>query len=256
MIPTQWPAMTRPFDPFAFDTAAVDDPPYIGGFARPQPTDGVGRPWWCGANAAGPPSAGFGSTTTTNGILAVLGPLLNGLLGLLGTLLSQALGTPGASSAAASSAPRAGATLFDSSGIAGGYRVVASSGDPADGLDAATVFANGGRDAVTLAKDGSIAVTSGGSATALAKGQTLTLAGGETVTENDDGSIVVAGADGHGRSVATTLSATGAGVDVVTEARQSVGAEPTRANHAHRGHHPGARRHAAYPQDPLRDVQP
>ena len=44
------------------------------------------------------------------------------------------------------------------------------------------------------------------------------LSGGETVSENQDGSLVVSARSATGGTIATTLRATGAGVDVTTHA--------------------------------------
>ena len=52
----------------------------------------------------------------------------------------------------------------------------------------------------------------------LGKGESATLSGGERVTVNQDGSLVVNDSNRHGGTIATTLRATGSGVDVTTHA--------------------------------------
>ncbi|HTW85390.1 MAG TPA: hypothetical protein VMD91_15065 [Candidatus Sulfotelmatobacter sp.] len=109
-----------------------------------------------------------------------------------------------------------------SSNLAGGYRVSTTVTTPnAHGVtwnQTASVSADHGRDLVTMDDDGSFTVSEEGRALALQRGQTLTLGGGETVTENTDGSLVVNAANGRGGTVATTLQASGGGVNVTTTA--------------------------------------
>jgi len=112
--------------------------------------------------------------------------------------------------------------LLSTHDVAGGYRVSTTTTQPdAHGVTynaSATVDANGGRDRITMNKDGSFSITDYGQNLALTKGQSLTLSGGETVTENQDGSLCVNATNARGGSVSTTLRATGNGVDVTTHA--------------------------------------
>ena len=107
--------------------------------------------------------------------------------------------------------------------VPGGYRVSTTATAPdASGVtynQSATVQANGGRDAITMNRDGSYSVVSNGQNLSLSNGQTLTLGGGETVTANADGSLVVADANRSGGSISTTLRANGKGVDVTATAQ-------------------------------------
>jgi len=135
--------------------------------------------------------------------------------------------------------------LVSSRAIAGGYRVSTTVTQPStNGVtynDSATVHANFGSDSITMQRDGSFAITSGGQSVALAKGQTVTLSGGETVGENADGSVVVSASNQNGGSIATTLRASGNGVDVTTHAHElAVGGDVVQhGRHAHHGgHHP------------------
>jgi hypothetical protein len=111
-----------------------------------------------------------------------------------------------------------------SANIAGGYRVATTVTQPnAKGItwnQSATVEADHGRERVTMNNDGSFSVSEDGRSLSLARGQTLDLAGGETVTENQNGSLLVSASNGRGGSIATTLSASGGGVDVTTTAQQ------------------------------------
>ena len=110
-----------------------------------------------------------------------------------------------------------------SANIAGGYRVATTVTQPnAKGVtwnQSATVEADHGRERVTMNNDGSFSVSEDGRSLSLARGQTLDLAGGETVTENQNGSLLVSASNGRGGSIATTLSASGGGVDVTTTAQ-------------------------------------
>jgi len=110
-----------------------------------------------------------------------------------------------------------------SADVAGGYRVATTVTQPnAQGVtwnQSATVDADHGRERVTMNNDGSFSVSQDGRSLSLARGQTLDLAGGETVTENQNGSLLVSASNGRGGSIATTLSASGGGVDVTTTAQ-------------------------------------
>jgi hypothetical protein len=110
-----------------------------------------------------------------------------------------------------------------SADVAGGYRVSTTVTQPnANGVtynQSATVDADHGRDRVSMQSDGSFTVSQDGQSLALARGQTLTLAGGETVHENQNGSLLVNATNGRGGNIATTLSASGGGVNVSTSAQ-------------------------------------
>jgi hypothetical protein len=120
--------------------------------------------------------------------------------------------------------------LVHSSQIDGGYRVsTAVTPAGANGVtsnQSATVHANFDQDAVTMNRDGSFAVYDNGAEVRLGKGESAVLSGGETVSENQDGSLVVGARSAVGGTIATTLRATGAGVDVTTHAHDiAVGGE-------------------------------
>lgn len=132
--------------------------------------------------------------------------------------------------------------LVEANGVAGGYRVSTAVTQPdANGVTynrAATVHAGGGFDCVTMQRDGSIAIVSGGEPIGIDKGASVTLAGGETVSENQDGSLVVSAADGSGGTISTTLRANGAGVDVTTHAHQlGIGGDVVEHGRPHHGGH-------------------
>ncbi|HTD37883.1 MAG TPA: hypothetical protein VK669_10245 [Candidatus Limnocylindrales bacterium] len=112
--------------------------------------------------------------------------------------------------------------LVHSNQIQGGYRV--STGvtqADANGVtfnDSASVHTNFNQDEITMHRDGSFAVYDDGRQVALGKGESATLSGGERVTANQDGSLIVNASNRHGGTIATTLRATGSGVDVTTHA--------------------------------------
>jgi hypothetical protein len=112
--------------------------------------------------------------------------------------------------------------LVHSTQIDGGYRVSTTVTQPgANGVttnQSATVQANFGQDAVTMNRDGSFAIYDNGAEVQLGKGESAVLSGGETVSENQDGSLVVGARSARGGTIATTLRANGAGVDVTTHA--------------------------------------
>jgi hypothetical protein len=112
--------------------------------------------------------------------------------------------------------------LVHTNQIQGGYRVSTEVTQPgANGVtfnDSATVHTNFGQDEVTMSRDGSFAVYDDGRQLVLGKGESATLSGGERVTVNQDGSLVVNDSNRHGGTIATTLRATGSGVDVTTHA--------------------------------------
>ncbi|HWT07479.1 MAG TPA: hypothetical protein VN224_17060 [Xanthomonadales bacterium] len=138
--------------------------------------------------------------------------------------------------------------LVHSTQIDGGYRVsTAVTQAGANGVtsnQSATVHANFDQDAVTMNRDGSFAIYDNGAEVRLGKGESAVLSGGETVSENQDGSLVVGARSATGGTIATTLRANGAGVDVTTHAHDiAVGgdaidhADPTApARHAAHSH--------------------
>ena len=131
--------------------------------------------------------------------------------------------------------------LVHSTQIDGGYRVSTAVTQPgANGVtsnQSATVHANFDQDAVTMNRDGSFGIYDNGQEVRLGKGESAVLSGGETVSENQDGSLIVSARSATGGTIATTLRATGAGVDVTTHAHEiAVGGEAI-AHAAHgRGH--------------------
>jgi hypothetical protein len=114
--------------------------------------------------------------------------------------------------------------LVHSTQIDGGYRVsTAVTHATANGVtsnQSATVHANFDQDAVTMNRDGSFAIYDDGAEVRLGKGESAVLSGGETVSENEDGSLIVSARTATGGTIATTLRATGAGVDVTTHAHE------------------------------------
>jgi hypothetical protein len=112
--------------------------------------------------------------------------------------------------------------LVHSTQIDGGYRVsTAVTQAGANGVtsnQSATVHANFDQDAVTMNRDGSFAIYDNGAEVRLGRGESAVLSGGETVSENEDGSLVVGARSATGGTIATTLRANGAGVDVTTHA--------------------------------------
>jgi hypothetical protein len=129
--------------------------------------------------------------------------------------------------------------LVHSTQIDGGYRVstaVTQAGtNGVTSNQSATVHANFDQDAVTMNRDGSFGIYDNGQEVRLGKGESAVLSGGETVSENQDGSLLVSARSATGGSIATTLRATGAGVDVTTHAHEiAVGGEAVA--HAEHGH--------------------
>jgi hypothetical protein len=120
--------------------------------------------------------------------------------------------------------------LVHSTQIDGGYRVsttVTQTGvNGVTSNQSATVHANFDQDAVTMNRDGSFGIYDNGQEVRLGKGEAAVLSGGETVSENQDGSLLVSARSATGGTIATTLRATGAGVDVTTHAHEiAVGGE-------------------------------
>ncbi len=117
-------------------------------------------------------------------------------------------------------------------------------------------------------RDGSFAITDDGEPVQLAAGSSRQLSGGETVTRNQDGSLSVSAANANGGTIATTLRATGGGVDVSTHAQNlAVGGDVV--NHdaeqqpIHRGHTPShghGHKHHRHPtammEQPLTGIVP
>jgi hypothetical protein len=114
--------------------------------------------------------------------------------------------------------------LVHSTQIDGGYRVsTAVTQAGANGVtsnQSATVHANFDQDAVSMNRDGSFGIYDNGQEVRLGKGESAVLSGGETVSENQDGSLIVSARSATGGTIATTLRATGAGVDVTTHAHE------------------------------------
>ena len=112
--------------------------------------------------------------------------------------------------------------LVHSTQIDGGYRVSTAVTQPdANGVtsnQSATVRTNFEQDAVTMNRDGSFGIYDNGAEVRLGKGESAVLSGGETVSENQDGSLIVSARSATGGTIATTMRATGAGVDVTTHA--------------------------------------
>ncbi len=137
--------------------------------------------------------------------------------------------------------------LVHSTQIDGGYRVSTSvTQRGANGVtsnQSATVHANFDQDAVTMNRDGSFGVYDNGQEVRLNKGESAVLSGGEMVSENQDGSLLVSARSATGGTIATTLRATGAGVDVTTHAHEiAVGGEAI--EHAAPGRGPARPHHA------------
>jgi len=276
MMQTQWPGLGTGFDLSAREAQFGDDDGSLGiagGFFRPQPPDGVARPWWASGatpgNAHGPNALSglFGAPNAPSGSIA---GMITGLLSLLQQLVGSFLNqrqpqtpappqfrpqnescAPGAAGqrfedvdvsstgdphlAAVGTREDGGGAidahwdsmasqndLVHTSQIDGGYRVsTAVTQADANGVtsnQSATVHANFDQDAVTMSRDGSFSIYDNGAEVRLGKGESAVLSGGETVSENQDGSLVVGARSATGGTIATTLRATGAGVDVTTHA--------------------------------------
>ena len=218
--------------------------------------DAVAGPWWaCGTGALGTVGAipcpsggadGSGNTLSTliSNLIGRLQQLVGGFIGESGaengtqrqfnTVDVSSTGDPHLAASGTLSGSNAPLTekfdsmtahddLVHSTAIDGGYRVSTAVTQPdANGVTAnqsATVHANYDGDRITMNRDGSYAISDDGDAVQLAKGGSLELAGGETVTSNADGSLTVAAANAAGGTIATTMRATGGGVDVTTHAQ-------------------------------------
>ncbi|MDQ6941636.1 MAG: hypothetical protein M3169_03865 [Candidatus Eremiobacteraeota bacterium] len=275
MMQTQWPGHGTGFDLSALESPLGGDDGSVGtarNFFRPQPPDGVARPWWASgaitSDGQGTNSIGglFGTPNASHGSIAgIITGLLNLLQQLVGSFLNQSQPTTPAQTptqlphqncvaggsgqrfenvdvsstgdphlAAVGTREGGGAVdarwdsmtsqndLVHSTQIDGGYRVsttVTQAG--ANGVtsnQSATVHANFDQDAVTMNRDGSFAIYDNGAEVRLGKGESAVLSGGETVSENQDGSLVVGSRSATGGTIATTLRANGAGVDVTTHA--------------------------------------
>jgi hypothetical protein len=300
MMQTQWPGLGTGFDLSALETSFGGDNGSVGtagGLFRPQPPDGVARPWWASGAAAGDAQGTnalgglFGTTNASNGPIAgMITGLLSLLQQLVGSFLNQSqpqtpaqpqlrpqnencvpgnsgqrfenldVSSTGDPHLAAVGTREGGSGAIDahwdsmtsqndlvhSSQIDGGYRVsTAVTQAGANGVtsnQSATVHANFDQDAVTMNRDGSFAVYDNGAEVRLGKGESAVLSGGETVSENQDGSLVVGARTAAGGTIATTLRANGAGVDVTTHAHDiAVGgdaiahADPSAHARPHRG---------------------
>ena len=252
MTQASWPGLrSTTFDPaphpFDLDTGAAAAHTAGGaGYA----SDAVASPWWAQPPAA--TSGGAFGALGANGAFAFVQSIVT-MLGQLVASLFAATGQPAPQSGPqrpfadadfsstgdphlAESGTYADGTqanahfdsmaahddLLHADSAAGGYRVSTTvTAATAQGLTwnaSATVHADGGRDAVTMNADGSVAIRDDGQAVTVAQGQSLMLSGGETVTENADGSVVVSASDAFGGSISTTLRTNGTGVDVTTHA--------------------------------------
>ena len=299
MMQTQWPGLGTGFDLSAREAQFGDEGSAgaAGGFFRPQPPDGVARPWWASGASAGSAQGAdglnglFGTANAPNGSI---GGMITGLLSLLqqlvGSFLNQSqpqtaaqpqlrpqnencatggaaqrfadvdVSSTGDPHLAAVGTRESGGGAIDahwdsmasqndlvhSAQIDGGYRVSTAVTQPgANGVtsnQSATVHANFDQDAVTMNRDGSFAIYDNGAEVRLGKGESAVLSGGETVSENQDGSLVVGARNATGGTIATTLRANGAGVDVTTHAHDiTVGgdaiahADPNARARPHRG---------------------
>ena len=146
--------------------------------------------------------------------------------------------------------------LVHSNAIAGGYRVSTAVTQPgANGVtfnNSATVHTNFDQDSVTMQRDGAFSISDAGNDVKLAVGQSITLSGGETVIRNPDGSLTVGAQSADGGTIATTLRATGQGVDVTTHAHEIALGGDAVMHGAHRSH--GGHVHPPHPPaEPARD---
>jgi hypothetical protein len=275
MIQPQWPGLGPFFSSLTLGRAPGD--PGIAGAAPASAADGVTSPWWRtttvpgGATTPADPSASM--LTLLQQILGLVGQLFGAFMnGANGYGAQQPPAATGAQQRFAdvdissTGDPHVAETgtrrtpdgtqsvdehydsmtshddLVSARSIAGGYRVSTAVTQPgANGItwnDSATVHANAEQDTITMRRDGSFSIADSGRAVSLAKGQSVTLSGGETVTENTDGSLVVAAANGRGGTIATTLRANGNGIDVTTHAHDlAVGGDVVRHSR-HGGHRP------------------
>jgi hypothetical protein len=226
------------------------------GTPNAAPGDGVTPQWWNSLTGSSTYGSGYGSFSGQNGgMLSIMQSLIGMVQQLVAALMSggggfgapygggQAVQDVNISSTGDPHIAETGTTygpngptsvnqhydnmssqpdLLSTHDVAGGYRVSTTTTQPnANGVTynaCASVSANGGRDRISMNKDGSYAITDYGQSIALTKGQTLTLSGGETVTANQDGSLTVNASNARGGSVSTTLTSTGNGVDVTNHA--------------------------------------
>lgn len=284
MMPSQWPDAGRIIDPSALDAwgGPFARPGAKAAASPAAPPDGLSRPWWTAGNGAtGGGFGGFGGFGAGDGsggsLFALIGNIVSQLQRLVGGYLNDGLGDGGPQQrftnldVSSTGDPHLAAVgtrsgncepavndhfdsmtahddLVHSSDVESGYRVSTTVTQPdANGITwnrSATVHAGGDWDRVTMNRDGSSAITSGGDPVQLDAGHSLQLSGGETVTRNKDGSLTVDATGVDGGTIATTLRASGNGVDVTTHAQNiAVGgdvlnhdAQPVRA-HGHGHHH-------------------
>jgi hypothetical protein len=217
--------------------------PFAGGSA-----DAVRPNWW---NALGAPATSSGAGNggligmLQNIITAFGNALQSGAQAALGggsavpanTLFSSAtLGSVGDPHLSLTGTTSASATPVDahfdsmtshadlfSTPSFGGFSVATTASTPnANGITtnaSATAVLDHGADAITMNADGSLAVTSGGQAIDVADGTSATLAGGATISRADNGAVTIADANPWGRSLSTTFTANGSGVDVTAQAQ-------------------------------------
>ena len=256
MIQPQWPGLGPIFSSGTFGRAPLGGD--VQGIAGNVASDGVGTSWWNRSTTTpgvGSGADGASMSSVLQQILGLVGQLVGMFMSSAGTAGSSGAGLPAQpmpngpqqrvgdvdlsstgdphlaeTGTAANGAPiddrfdsmSGHGDLVSARSVAGGYRVSTAVTQPgANGVtfnDSATVHANGGADAIAMQRDGTFSVISGGSAVTLTKGQSEVLAGGETVTENQDGALAVSAGNGRGGTIATTLRATGQGVDVTTHA--------------------------------------
>lgn len=276
MMQSQWPETGRIVDPSGLDAwGGPLVGPGANAVAPEAPPDGLSRPWWTTGN--GVPGGGFGGSggfggydASSGSLFAAIGNIVAQLQGLVAGYLNGgqtaaaqpqiftnlAVSSTGDPHLAAVGTRAGGgdanvddrfdsmtghADLVDSGDVAGGYRVSTAVTQPdANGVtwnSSATVHANDGWDSVTMNKDGSFAISDDGNPVQLDAGHTAQLAGGETVTHNADGSLTVNATGMNGGTIATTMRASGSGVDVTTHAQNiAVGGDVVNHGAAPRAH--------------------
>ncbi len=254
MMQSSWPGFRSPiFDPtpipLANDANAGTTTPSGGAWgslATAGTGDGVSRPWW--QQSSGPLPSITPNGNTYDFVQSIIGQIQNWLSQLFGATQQtgpsqqavdatlSSTGDPHLAETGTVAANGANASvdthfdsmvshhdLVDSNAVPGGYRVSTQVTAPAaNGVtynQSATVHTGFGQDEVTMNRDGSFAITDHGNAVTLSSGQTTTLSAGETVASNTDGSLTVTATDGNGGTIATTMRATGSGVDVTTHAQ-------------------------------------
>jgi hypothetical protein len=238
--------------PFAATSAADAGTP-----RRVPLPDGVRPNWW---NVPfSPPSANNGG-----GLLGALQGLADAFRRQIGTCMQQLLGTgrgpfftdaslastgdphlslSGTVQSGGAATPVATAyddmssqsNLFSSDAFGDGFTVsTRATAANAQGItynSNATAWIDGGRDAVSVSADGTVAVSDAGRPVALDPGSSLQLDGGATVSRAADGSVTIAEANLWGGRLDTTFRATGPGVDVTAQAHD-VSLDGTLVTHA------------------------